>query len=312
MARLFLVGLAILAASACTPATIPAPAPQVLQVRDQPIGKILYVREGNLWVWEAGEVRQLTTGGTWRQPSLSPDGTEIAYAYWEQNFADLFTMASDGTNSRRLTRGQSVVVGDSDWSIRPAWSPDGSQIAFLSDVTTYLPVLWIMNKDGSGRRQIMTPASNLESADAIAWGPDGKRLAVTAFTARDPSQIYLIDVTRGATERFTSHAQGAFDPAWSPDGNSIAYIGRESGRGELWLRRVDGSAEAHFGKLPFVRSPAWSPDGRNLAVLSAQGGNFELWLGTVRTEGDTLQFGEFRQLTRDGGVDAVSGLSWAK
>ena len=311
--RLLLSAVALLVASGCAtaPGSIPAVATTALQVREQPAGKMVYVRDGDLWIWQGGEARQLTSGGTWRQPSFSPDGQEIAYVYRDQNFSDLFAMAADGSASRRLTRGQAQAVRENDWAFRPAWSPDGSQIAYISDANSFFPVVWIMNKDGSAKRQIMTFAMNVDAADAISWSPDGKRLAVTAFS-REPGQIYVVDIARGTAERLTNHAQGAFDPAWSPDGKTIAYIGRDSGRGELWLRRVDGSPATRFDKLPYVRSPVWSPDGGALAVLSAESGAFEVWVASVEAQGDTLRLGEFRQLTRDGGIDAASGLSWVR
>lgn len=310
--RSLLVGLvALLVGAACgaAPASIPSAATSVLQGRGQTPGKLLYVREGDLWTWQDGESRQLTAGGTWRQPALSPSGLEIAYVQRQQNFADLFAMATDGSSSRRLTSGQAQTVGDNDWTMRPAWSPDGNQIAYVSDENSPFPILWVMNKDGSGKRQVMGPGMELDWADAMSWEPAGKRLAVTAM-GRDASQIYILDVARGFAERLTNHPAGAFDPAWSPDGSAIAYIGRDNGRGELRLKRPDGSGDTRSDKLAYVRSPAWSPDGGTLAVLSAQGGSFDVWIASVRTDGETIELGEPRQLTRDGGIDAASGLSW--
>src|SRR5581483_6155429 len=62
------------------------------QAADTPPGRILYVRDGNLWLWQGGASRQFSDGGTWYQPSFSPDGTEIAYVYWTFNFSDIFVM----------------------------------------------------------------------------------------------------------------------------------------------------------------------------------------------------------------------------
>jgi TolB protein len=308
----FAIGvLALIVSAGCgsLPASM-APAVPALTQAAPPPGRIVYVRSGNLWIWQDGSTRQLTTGGTWRQPSFSPDGGEIAYVYQEQNFADIFAMAADGRETRRLTRGQSARVLDNDWSVRPAWSPNGSQIAFLSDSASYFPLVWVMNKDGSGQRQVLHSGS-LDAADALSWAPDNKRIALTAM-GREPSQIYLLEVGSATAERFTNHSRGAFDPAWSPDGETIAYIGRDGPKGELWLRRLEGPGETSNDKLDFVRSPTWSPDGRFLAVLSAQSGSFEVWVASVKAIGESLEIGEFRQLTREGGIDAASGLSWAK
>jgi TolB protein len=291
------------------PAAVKPALPSLTQIAPPP-GRIVYVREGNLWIWQEGATRQLTSGGTWRQPSFSPDGAEIAYVYQEQNFTDIFAMATDGSKSRRLTRGQAARVLDNDWSARPAWSPNGAQIAFVSDSASYFPLVWVMNKDGSGQRHIL-PSGTLDAADALTWAPDSKRIAVTAM-GREPSQIYILELGSANPERFTNHSRGAFDPAWSPDGETIAYIGRDGPQGSLWLRSVEGSGVTSNDKLAFVRSPTWSPDGRFLAVLSAQSGSFEVWVASIKSDDETLEIGEFRQLTREGGIDATSGLSWAK
>src|SRR5690242_460307 len=70
-------------------------------------GRLLFVKEGNLWTWSAGRARQFTSGDSWRQPQWSPDGSEIAYVYRGSNFSDIFVMNADGSNNRRLTRSQS-------------------------------------------------------------------------------------------------------------------------------------------------------------------------------------------------------------
>jgi TolB protein len=296
------------------PAPPPAPAIQQ-QAADVPAGRILYVRDGNLWMWQAGATHQFTDGSTWYQPSFSPDGSEIAYVYWTFNFSDIFVMTTDGTSARRLTKGQAASIQDNDWSFRPRWSPDGSQLAYVSDTNSQFPVVWLMNKDGSGRRQIMSTGYGVDWADALAWAPDGKRIAVSAgpgAPSTDPGQIWLLDIAKGTTTKLTEHPSGAFDPAWGPNGDTIAYIGRTAPGGEVWLRSLDGTKEAHVGSLPYVRGPVWSPDGKSLAVLAAKSGVFQIWTMTVTPTDTGFDIGEPKQLTKDGSLDASSGLTWAR
>jgi TolB protein len=318
---LIFAALLLCAVTACAPvgpsipvmAEVPAVVPAIMQAADQPAGRILYVREGNLWLWQGGNNRQFSDGGTWYQPAFSPDGSEIAYVYWTFNFSDIFVMSADGAASRRLTKGQAGNIQDSDWAFRPRWSPDGQQIAYVSDANSQFPLVWMMGRDGGNRRQIVSATVGLEWADTMSWAPDGKRLAVTAGNVNhEPGQIYLVNVARGDVDRLTNHPNGAFDPAWSPDGNRIAYVARTSPGGDLWVQSLDGEKEAHVGGLQYVRSPVWSPDGKMLAVLAARSGSFQVWAMTVKDTPGGFEIGEPRQLTKDGAVDAPSGLTWAK
>jgi len=287
----------------------------VQQASDALPGRILYVRDGNLWLWQGGNSRQFTDGGTWYQPAYSPDGSEIAYVYWTYNFSDIFVMSADGVAARRLTRGQASNLIDNEWAFRPRWSPDGSQLAYVSDGSTTFPVVWLMKTDGSGRHQLMTTGYGIDWADAISWSPDSKRLAISAgptSPGTDPGQIYLMDAAKGTFEKLTSHTNGSYDPAWGPDGDTIAYVARTAPGGELWLRSIDGTREAHVSGLPYVRSPVWSPDGKSLAVLAARGGAFQIWTMSVRATDSGFEIGEPRQLTKDGSLDASSGLTWTR
>jgi TolB protein len=221
-------------------------------------------------------------------------------------------MAADGSSTRRLTKGQSASLPDNIWAFRPAWSPDGERLAYVTDATSQFNQVWLMNKDGGDRRQLTSEASGFQWADSLTWGPKGERIAVTAARAMgDPSNVFLVDVAKGSSDKLTTHANGAFDPAWSPDGEAIAYIGRPGLSGELWVSTVDGTKTGHLDKLQYVRSPAWSPDGKSLAVLAAHAGMFEIWIVPVKRTDDGFELGEPKQLTRDAAADPMSGLTWA-
>lgn len=309
---LSLVAVVVIALVGCrAPVSGKLPAAQILPTADNPPGKILFVKDGNLWLWSDGNARQLTTGETWRQPSWSPDGSEIAYVYQSTNFSEIFVMNADGSDNRRLTRSQSSSLPDNDWVFRPTWSPDGQLIAYVSDSSSYNPTVWLMNRDGSGKRPLSAIAATQEAADGLSWSPDGKQLAVASF-GRDASQIVAVDLNRGVVRQLTETPRGALDPAWSPDGQFLAYAARESDHMEIRIRRVDGGSEMTVVRDGFSRAPAWSPDGRQLAFISSKGGSFEVYAVDVVTDRGGLLARNERQLTRDLNVDAVSGLSWAR
>ncbi|HEV7665409.1 MAG TPA: hypothetical protein VGQ62_17895 [Chloroflexota bacterium] len=281
-------------------------------------GRILFIKDGDLWLLDASGSRLLATGGTFSQPSWAPDGSGLAYVYRGTNFADIFTVDQQGQGQTRLTTSQSTVLDNNDWNFRPTWSPDGKLIAFVSDRASTFPTLWLMNAaDGSGRHVLATPGLQQEAVDALAWSPDGAQLAVTLFNEPGPTQIALIPL--GATGRqvgrqLTSLPGGALDPAWSPDGTWVAFAGREGFAMDLYAIHPDGSSLTRLtndGQL--VRAPVWSPDGQHLAYLSNKTGFFEAWLIDVVGEASGgLSAGPPRQLTQDLHLDAASGLSWGR
>lgn len=298
--------LGLLLTGCVGPATVN---PLLESLAAEPSGTILVSRRGDLWVIEGGKQRQFTTGGSWHQPRWSPDGTRFAYVYRGDNFSEIFVMNRDGSAPRRLTSGQAPILQDSDWTFSPAWSPDGEQIAFTSDATSYNPMLWVMKADGSGKRRLVSADNGLDAVESPAWSPDGKTLLFTGFKA-GTSQIYRYGVSSGEVSQVTLSSDGALDPAWSADGRYIVYVAREAGETTVRVIRADGSADGKVAQSKMVRSPIWSVDGRTILFLSAAPGQFELFQVSVDLSGGALRLSGERQITSDLNADATSGITW--
>jgi TolB protein len=279
-------------------------------------GRILFVKDGDLWVIDGAGPHLLATGGTFAQPSWGPDGSTLAYVYRGTNFADIFTTDDQGQNQTRLTTSQSTVLDNNDWNFRPTWSPDGKQIAFVSDHNSTFPTLWLMNAaDGTGQRALSTPGLQQEAVDSMAWSPDGSQLAVTLFNEPGPTQIALIPmggVGRQPGKVLTAPAGGSLDPVWSPDGSWIGFAGRDGYAVDIYVEHPDGTSMFRLtNDNQLDRAPAWSPDGQQIAYLSNETGFFEVWVIDLISDGSgVLNATAPRQLTRDLHVDAESGLSW--
>jgi TolB protein len=125
-------------------------------------------------------------------PSLSPDGSQIAFAGSQRGNTDIYVIGAGGGNLRRLTNTRSLEAA-------PRWSPTGRQILYTSDQTG-VPQIWLMEAEGTGARQF-TFAGNWN--DEGSWSPDGARIAFACRNEGD-FNICVMDVATGRTVQLTS------------------------------------------------------------------------------------------------------------
>jgi Tol biopolymer transport system component len=217
----------------------------------------------------------------------SDPSTDLAFVSSRDGVYAIYTMSADGDGESRLTEGE---TGDPSsprqlfFEVEPAWSPDGTRIAFASKRSGTFD-LYVVDATGEGMRRLTSTRTD----DAHpSWSPDGRRIA---FARGNPSAIHVIDADGGNARRVTSAVPGAaeIEPAWSPDGRWIAYQLRRPGTevGELWLIRPDGTGRRQLTRLN-ARSyePAWSPDASRIAFAStARGMNFDIYTTGVDGEG---------------------------
>jgi TolB protein len=168
--------------------------------------------------------------------------------------------------------------------------------------------------DGSGRHAVRANEFVQEAVDEISWSPDGNWLAMTLFYGAATSQIGLMPMVTGQRLQgsiLTNASNGAFDPAWSPSGDWIAYAGRDGRNVDLFAIRSDGTQTVRLTTSGVVRAPTWSPDGAHLAYLSAQTNAFEVWVVDIsRDDKGVIKASNPRQVTHDLSLDAISGITW--
>ncbi len=285
-------------------------------------------------------------------PRWSPDGTQIAYVRAGDRgiYSDLWIVGvADTNNPRQITKFKSGIahnnnvnaegqyVADSAIVAGLAWSQGGNNITFASAKgnTTGAMRPWIFEKPDEAptlqnlhviaATQTFSPASSQINfhIDNTALAADGNVMAFVGLWAQPDNyanrqtQIYLLDIATRKYAELTEMPWGAYDPAFSPDGQSIVYAGRPDYRiNDLFVMGRDGKNQVQITTNGAARSPVWSPDGKKLAFLSSvEGAQFNLYVMDVTpaapgTPLTAANFGKADKLTDEKGIDARSGLSW--
>jgi TolB protein len=168
-----------------------------------------------------------------------------------------------------------TVVSSNEPIISPAWSPDGSKLAYVS-FEKKKPIIFVQSL-ASGSRQILANYKGNNSAPA--WSPDGSKLAIV-LTYGANSQIYTVSSSGGDLKQITKSTAIDTEPTFSPDGSHIYFSSDRGGRPQIY--KVSANGGANPSRVTFEGgynvSPRFSPDGKNLAYIRNDGGSFKLAL----------------------------------
>ncbi len=194
--------------------------------------------------------------------------TRIAYVLKRGNRYALQVADADGYNAQSIIEYTEPIIS-------PAWSPDGSQLAYVS-FENKKPIVYVQKLATRERRAV---ASFKGSNSAPAWSPDGKKLAVV-LTGQGGSQIFLVNADGSGLQRLSRSSGIDTEPSFSPDGRSILFTSDRGGSPQIYRMPVTGTENSNAERLTFEGSynvsPDFSQDGKSFTFIHRNNNQFNV------------------------------------
>jgi tricorn protease len=235
--------------------------------------KIIYERNGELEILDVNSkkatklsinvpddginkrIRTMNVSGYVENYSLSPKGERAVFAAR----GDIFSAPIEKGATRNLTKSSDAH------DKAPAWSPDGRQIAYISDKSGEEEI-WVVNQDGNSAPQQLTTGGQAMRYFP-SWSPDGKSIA---FSDKD-GKLYILNVADKSIKQIADDPRGQiFDYEWSPKGNFIAFsMNGTNGFSSVYIYSVaDGKLNKVTDSLFNAQNPTFDPNGNYIYFLS--------------------------------------------
>ncbi len=183
---------------------------------------------------------------------------------------------SDGYNAATILKSRESILS-------PAWSPDGTKIAYVAFERRRSRVFVQGVADQSRELIANFPGIN----GAPAWSPDGRRLALTLSKDGNP-EIYVLDLDTKRLKRLTRNRVIDTEPAWSPNGRDIIFTSDRAGKPQIYRMKVGGR---RIERLTFEGDSnaraSYSADGETITLVTAFQGKYHI--GVLRLKDKVLQ-----------------------
>ncbi len=196
--------------------------------------------------------------------------TRIAYVRSDKDAARKYALLvadADGFNEQNVLESNEPILS-------PAWSPDGSTLAYVS-FENQRPEIYIQHLATARRTRI---ASFRGMNSAPAWSPDGKFLALVLSKDGSPD-VYTLNTATKRLKRLTSHRAIDTEPVWTPDGRTIIFTSDRSGTPQLYEVDVDvdgGRPRRITFEGRYNAGATLSPDGRYVAMVHGDRGQYRI------------------------------------
>lgn len=226
-------------------------------------------------------------------PSISRDGTRIAFVSERSGMPNIWIMNLDGSN-------QVSVTGPTTEDLRPVWSPDGTRIGDNCTANGNTDIC-VINVDGTG--MVNLTASEMPHDFFLGdWSPNSNKILF--YTEGADPDIYTVTADGSTIEQLFDDPSQDRWPAWSPDGTSIAFTRKIDGSRKIYLMEADGSNPRQITTTSGGIAPSWSPDGSQL--LFARNENVGRDIFVMDVDGSNV-----RNLSRSPSFDTrAQGQGW--
>ena len=172
---------------------------------------------------------------------------------------------SDGHNPQTVVRSRETLMS-------PAWSPDGSELAYVS-FESGNSAIYIQNV-ATGSRRLITARKGINGAPAFS--PDGTKLALVLSYTGNP-EVYVMDLASKALTRITNNYSIDTEPEWTPDGQSLIFTSDRSGKPQLYqIPATGGSPTRITFQGEYNSNSSISYDGKRIAMVQGSGNVYRI------------------------------------
>jgi len=244
--------------------------------------------------------------------SIAPNNHHITYySYRGEKLPDIYIANADGSDEKNIT------ATDDIWEIEPSWSNDGENIIFSGGLSMADMELYIMNPDGTKRRQLTDGPGN---AIAAQWHPKERLILYKRWQSDELVTLHIVNPDTGVDNRLGESPSKYSGASWSPDGTKLAAVvaGTKDGHHAIAI------TDSHFKQLNTIELksykavvPTWTPDSKGLVFASGVDNKtnelfaYHLEQEEIRqiskTNDDTVYFAEF---SRNGHYIYMDRGSW--